>query len=76
MILFLMIFLSKALRNKTVKNISRGSSSSRGGGSSSRNISETSRALMLPQEIEEMDFEDEIIRIEGKVPVNHSHFKK
>lgn len=61
--------LSKSLRNKTVKNISRGNSSSKGGGSSSRNISETSRPLMLPQEIEEMDFEDEIIRIEGKLPI-------
>lgn len=61
--------LSKSLRNKTVKTISRGTSSSQGGGSSSRNISETSRPLMLPQEIEEMPFEEEIIKIDGKLPI-------
>ena len=56
--------LSKSLRTKTVKNRSR--NIGKGGGGSE---SETSRALMLPQEIEEMPFEDEIIKIEGKKPI-------
>lgn len=55
--------LSKALGTKTVKQRSR--NLGQGGGSES----ETSRALMLPKEIEEMPFDTEIIKIEGKLPI-------
>lgn len=55
--------LSKALGTKTVKQRSRNLGGS--GGSES----ETSRALMLPKEIEEMPFDTEIIKIEGKLPI-------
>lgn len=61
--------LSKLLGDKTVKNTSRGKSSSQGGGSSSRNISDTKRALMLPQECKELPFEEEIIIIDATKPI-------
>lgn len=56
--------LSESLGTKTVKQRSRNLGSG-GGGSES----ETSRALMLPKEIEEMQFDTEIIKIEGKPPI-------
>lgn len=56
--------LSESLGTKTVKQRSRNLGSG-GGGSES----ETSRALMLPKEIEEMPFDTEIIKIEGKPPI-------
>lgn len=56
--------LSESLGTKTVKQRSRNLGSG-GGGSES----ETSRALMLSKEIEEMPFDTEIIKIEGKPPI-------
>ncbi|EPH06951.1 hypothetical protein HMPREF9309_01626 [Campylobacter ureolyticus ACS-301-V-Sch3b] len=56
--------LSESLGTKTVKQRSRNLGSG-GGGSES----ETSRALMLSKEIEEMQFDTEIIKIEGKPPI-------
>ena len=56
--------LSESLGTKTVKQRSR--NLRQGGGGSE---SETSRALMLPKEIEEMQFDTEIIKIEGKPPI-------
>lgn len=56
--------LSESLGTKTVKQRSR--NLGQGGGGSE---SETSRALMLPKEIEEMPFDTEIIKIEGKPPI-------
>lgn len=56
--------LSESLGTKTVKQRSR--NLGQGGGGSE---SETSRALMLPKEIEEMQFDTEIIKIEGKPPI-------
>lgn len=56
--------LSESLGTKTVKQRSR--NLGQGGGGSE---SETSRVLMLPKEIEEMPFDTEIIKIEGKPPI-------
>lgn len=56
--------LSESLGTKTVKQRSR--NLGQGGGGSE---SETSRVLMLPKEIEEMPFDTEIIKIEGKSPI-------
>lgn len=56
--------LSESLGTKTVKQRSR--NLGQGGGGSE---SETSRALMLSKEIEEMPFDTEIIKIEGKPPI-------
>lgn len=56
--------LSESLGTKTVKQRSR--NLGQGGGGSE---SETSRALVLPKEIEEMPFDTEIIKIEGKPPI-------
>lgn len=56
--------LSKMLGNKTVDNISRNIGSG-GGGSKSQ----TSRALMLEQELRSMDFTKEIITIDNGRPI-------
>lgn len=60
--------ISKQLSDKTVKSTSRSHSSSRGSSSNGRNISDAKRALMLPQEICEMPFEEEIIIMENIKP--------
>lgn len=59
--------ISKILGNKTIKQQSRSISSGNGGGS--RNISETHRALMLPQELREMAFDKELITIDSGKPI-------
>ncbi len=56
--------ISKILGNKTVRQRSR--NIGKGGGGSE---SKTSRALMLPQELREMSFEDEIITIDNGKPI-------
>lgn len=56
---------SKRLGNTTERVNSRGRSSSRGGMSNSTNESLQARPLMLPQEIMEMPYEDELIFIQG-----------
>ncbi|MCI5786044.1 MAG: type IV secretory system conjugative DNA transfer family protein [Helicobacter trogontum] len=61
--------ISKILGNTTVKQTSRSSNSSASGGSSGRSISETHRALMLPQELREMPFENELITIDSGKPI-------
>lgn len=53
--------LSKMLGTKTVRNRSKSLGKDSGRGSES----ETGRSLMLPQELNDMDFKDEIIRIVG-----------
>lgn len=62
--------ISKILGNKTVKQTSH----SYGGmqtliSSSNRSVSEASRNLMLPQELREMPFTDEIITIDSGKPI-------
>lgn len=59
--------ISKILGNKTVKQTSRSINQGQGGGS--RSISETHRALMLPQELREMPFENELITIDSGKPI-------
>ena len=62
--------LSKKLGNKTLRHTNRSySNSHRNGGSSSRNINEVKRALMLPQEIQELDYDKEIITITTHKPI-------
>jgi len=56
--------ISKMLGTMTVKNRSR--NLGQGGGGSE---SDTSRALMLPQELREMKFEDELITIDNGKPI-------
>ena len=60
--------ISKILGNKTVKQTSRGHNHGTQGGGS-RSISETHRALMLPQELREMPFEKELITIDSGKPI-------
>ncbi len=60
--------ISKILGNKTVKQTSR-SHNHGGSGGGSRSISETHRALMLPQELREMDFSKELITIDSGKPI-------
>ncbi len=60
--------ISKILGNKTVKQTSR-SHNHGGSGGGSRSISETHRALMLPQELREMAFEKELITIDSGKPI-------
>lgn len=60
--------LSKALGNKTVKQQSRSVNQGFSGGGSI-STSETSRALMLPQELKEMPFEKEIVMIDSSKPI-------
>jgi len=62
--------LSKKLGNKTIRHTNRSySRSHKHGGTSSRNINEVKRALMLPQEIQELDNEKEIITITTQKPI-------
>ena len=56
--------ISRMLGNQTVKNRSR--NIGKGGGGSE---SDTQRALMLPQELREMAFEDELITIDNGKPI-------
>lgn len=58
--------ISKMLGTTTVKNTSR---SYNQGGSSSRSVSEASRALMLPQELRGLTFDDELLTIDNKIPI-------
>ena len=60
--------LSKLLGNTTVKQTSRSSNYGQSGGGS-RSISETHRALMLPQELIKMDYSKEIILIDSGHPI-------
>lgn len=60
--------ISKILGNKTVKQISRSFNQGQGGGGS-RSVSETHRALMLPQELREMPFEKELVTIDSSKPI-------
>lgn len=60
--------ISKILGNTTVKQQSR-SFNSGGSGGGSRSVSETHRALMLPQELREMAFEKELITIDSGKPI-------
>ena len=62
--------LSKKLGNKTLRHTNRSYSNSfKHGGSSSRNINDVKRALMLPQEIQELDYDKEIITITTQKPI-------
>lgn len=62
--------LSKKLGNKTLRHTNRSySSSSKHGGTTSRNVNEVKRPLMLPQEIQELDNEKEIITITTQKPI-------
>ncbi|MCR1812083.1 type IV secretory system conjugative DNA transfer family protein [Sulfurospirillum sp. hDNRA2] len=58
--------ISKILGTTTVKNTSR---SYNQGGSSSRSVSEASRALMLPQELRALTFDDELLTIDNGKPI-------
>jgi type IV secretion system protein VirD4 len=58
---------SKILGTKTVKNQSKSFGGGKGGGS--RSESDTSRALMLPQELRELPFDKEVITIDSGKPV-------
>lgn len=60
--------LSKLLGNKTVDSHSQSSNYGQSGGGS-RSTSKTSRALMLPQELREMPFDDELILIDSGHPI-------
>ncbi|EAJ7217486.1 type IV secretory system conjugative DNA transfer family protein [Campylobacter jejuni] len=60
--------ISRILGNTTFKTSSR-SINSGGNGGGSRSISEASRALMLPQELREMPFENELITIDSGKPI-------
>lgn len=63
--------LSKRLGDVTVRVVSRGSSSngSMFQGSSSKNVSEQKRALMLPQELMELGFENQLITKANNKPI-------
>ncbi len=62
--------ISKILGNKTVKQTSNSYSGMQSfTTSNSRSVSETSRNLMLPQELREMPFSDEIITIDSGKPI-------
>jgi type IV secretion system protein VirD4 len=64
---------SEMLGFYTVKSTSTGRSSTRGlggGGSSSENISDQRRALMLPQELRELADTDQIIMFENTKPIH------
>lgn len=62
--------LSRHLGNKTIKHTNRSySSSSKHGGSHSRNVNEVKRPLLLPQEIQELDNDKEIITITTHRPI-------
>ncbi|WP_104722737.1 type IV secretory system conjugative DNA transfer family protein [Helicobacter mesocricetorum] len=60
--------ISRILGNTTFKTSSK-SINSGGNGGGSRSISEASRALMLPQELREMPFENELITIDSGKPI-------
>lgn len=60
--------ISKILGNKTVKQKSQ-STNQGGSGGGSISISETQRALMLPQELREMPFENELVTIDSGKPI-------
>lgn len=60
--------ISRILGNTTFKTSSRSINTS-GNGGGSRSISEASRALMLPQELREMAFENELITIDSGKPI-------
>ena len=60
--------ISRILGNTTFKTSSR-SINSGGSGGGSRSISEASRALMLPQELREMPFKNELITIDSGKPI-------
>jgi type IV secretion system protein VirD4 len=62
--------VSKLLGYKTIKQTSRSfNHGGKSGGSNSRNVSETKRALMLPQELKELDNKKEIITVLGNKPL-------
>lgn len=62
--------VSKLLGYKTIKQTSRSfNHGGKSGGSNSRNVSETKRALMLPQELKELDNRKEIITVLGNKPL-------
>lgn len=63
---------SEMLGYLTVKSTSTGKSFSRGfgaGGSSSENVSDQKRALLLPQELKELSEDDQIIVLENTRPI-------
>ena len=63
---------SEMLGYYTVKSTSKGRSTNRGfagGGSSSENVSDQRRALLLPQELKELSDEEQIIILEGARPI-------
>ena len=60
--------ISRILGNTTFKTSSR-SINSGGSGGGSRSISEASRALILPQELREMPFKNELITIDSGKPI-------
>lgn len=60
--------ISRILGNTTFKTSSQSINSGANGGGS-RSISEASRALMLPQELREMPFENELITIDSGKPI-------
>lgn len=63
---------SEMLGYYTVKSTSKGRSTNRGfagGGSSSENVSDQRRALMLPQELREMPDDEQIIILEHARPI-------
>jgi len=62
--------LSKQLGTKTIRHTNKSySSSAKHGGSSSRNVNEVKRPLLLPQEIQELDNKKEIITITTQKPI-------
>ena len=62
--------VSKLLGYKTIKQTSRSfNHGGKSGGSTSRSVSETKRALMLPQELKELDYKKEIITVLGNKPL-------
>lgn len=63
--------ISKLLGTKTVIQESRSQNFGKGltDGSSSVSISETQRALMMPQELREMPFENELVTIDSGKPI-------
>ncbi|EPA9081520.1 type IV secretory system conjugative DNA transfer family protein, partial [Campylobacter coli] len=60
--------ISRILGNTTFKTKSRSINTGNNGGGS-HSISEASRALMLPQELREMPFENELITIDSGKPI-------
>ena len=62
--------VSKLLGYKTIKQTSRSfNQGGKSGGSTSRSVSETKRALMLPQELKELDYKKEIVTVLGNKPL-------